>query len=57
MACKEIRDGKGNIVAIACSRNKAYIEQKYVCPQCKNEEHSIGARYCRICGLRIREVY
>jgi hypothetical protein len=26
---------------------------RYVCPTCKNEEHSAEARFCKICGRKI----
>ncbi len=26
------------------------MKRNYICPTCKNEEHSDGAKFCRICG-------
>ena len=25
----------------------------YLCPQCKNSEHATGAKFCKICGLKV----
>jgi hypothetical protein len=25
----------------------------YECPRCKNEEHTNGAKFCKICGLKL----
>jgi len=41
-------DLEGCIDCNGCDYNEGYI-----CPQCKNEEHSNFAQYCKICGLRI----
>lgn len=29
-------------------------KSNYECPRCNNEEHSVGALYCKICGLKIK---
>ena len=30
------------------------IGNKYICPICKNENHSSNANYCKICGNKIK---
>jgi hypothetical protein len=31
----------------------AMCRRRYVCPKCENAEHKTGAKFCKICGLKI----